>query len=291
MKTFYKDVHWKSFGYPGGERQSRLTEFGINSLNSIKMGDVVRINTRIKSSDDLMDILLLANAIQSERPYTNLLLSVPYLPYGRADRRFTAGDCLGLQMFYDLICEAGYTGVTTLDAHNSNATPNSGLVLVNTDPTEYILTAINAFAKQCNMHKVIVLYPDAGAAARYILPAQTGCNTFGIEVKTLNCTKKRDPATGAFLGFEVPDLSEFDASPVLIVDDICDGGGTFLGIAKELDNYPINNLGLYVTHGIFSKGLKELHAHFSKIYTTDSFTNLETFHDRYCSLTVFKTNL
>lgn len=55
---------------------------------------------------------------------------------------------------------------------------------------------------------------------------------------------------------------------ILIVDDICDGGATFLKIAKELPN---TNLYLYVTHGIFSKGLGDLSRYFIKIFSTDSF--------------------
>jgi ribose-phosphate pyrophosphokinase len=58
-------------------------------------------------------------------------------------------------------------------------------------------------------------------------------------------------------------------SAVLIVDDICDGGGTFIGIAKALPKDVKKYL--YVTHGIFSKGLRELTGHFEHIYTTNSY--------------------
>jgi phosphoribosylpyrophosphate synthetase len=54
----------------------------------------------------------------------------------------------------------------------------------------------------------------------------------------------------------------------IIVDDICDGGRTFIEIAKQLPN--TNSLTLVITHGIFSKGLKELEAYFDKIITTNS---------------------
>lgn len=86
----------------------------------------------------------------------------------------------------------------------------------------------------------------------------------------LHAEKERDPKTGKLSGFLVPERKEFKSNSVLIVDDICDGGGTFLGLAPEL--YDLD-LYLYVTHGIFSKGLTDLSKSFKHIYTTDSFNH------------------
>jgi ribose-phosphate pyrophosphokinase len=58
------------------------------------------------------------------------------------------------------------------------------------------------------------------------------------------------------------------------VDDICDGGRTFIEISKALDGYQ-GELYLFVTHGIFSKGFEELFKHFTKIYTTNSIKDIE----------------
>jgi ribose-phosphate pyrophosphokinase len=57
-----------------------------------------------------------------------------------------------------------------------------------------------------------------------------------------------------------------------VIDDLCDGGGTFIGIAQELRKAGITQpLYLYVSHGIFSKGLEVLFQHFDQIFTTNSF--------------------
>ena len=59
---------------------------------------------------------------------------------------------------------------------------------------------------------------------------------------------------------------------ILVVDDICDGGGTFLLLAEALRKAGIdNNLELYVSHGIFSKGTDIIYKSFYPIYTTNSF--------------------
>ena len=54
----------------------------------------------------------------------------------------------------------------------------------------------------------------------------------------------------------------------LIVDDIIDGGRTFIELSKELVRKGIDKsqINLYVTHGIFSKGFTELDKHFNKVY-------------------------
>jgi ribose-phosphate pyrophosphokinase len=85
-----------------------------------------------------------------------------------------------------------------------------------------------------------------------------------------NCSKHRDPETGKFLGFEVPLIKTPKA---LIVDDICDGGGTFRGIAAKVREQQPGEVQmfLYVTHGIFSQGLAGLLCEFGAIYCTDSF--------------------
>lgn len=105
-----------------------------------------------------------------------------------------------------------------------------------------------------------VLLPDKGAA-RYGYPTN------------LAAEKTRDPQTGKLSGFTVPQKFEFDgADNILIIDDICDGGGTFAGIAETLRKAGINqDLFLYVTHGIFSKGTAQLRQYFKHVYTTDSF--------------------
>lgn len=68
------------------------------------------------------------------------------------------------------------------------------------------------------------------------------------------------------------DIFNDPSSPIMIVDDLCDGGGTFIEIAKILkEEFPERELYLFVAHGIFSKGFIELFKYYKKIFTTNSF--------------------
>ena len=62
---------------------------------------------------------------------------------------------------------------------------------------------------------------------------------------------------------------------ILIVDDLCDGGATFIAEAKYLKKlFPDISLSLFVYHGIFSKGITILLEHFDHIYCTNSYQTI-----------------
>ena len=114
-----------------------------------------------------------------------------------------------------------------------------------------------------------VLYPDAGAQSRY--KSETFLSK--LNYTTTHATKVRNTATGQLLSFDVSEVPV--DRPLLIVDDICDGGGTFIGIARALRGRGMTlPLSLYVTHGIFSKGLSSLRSEFTQIYTTNSYLRI-----------------
>jgi len=86
----------------------------------------------------------------------------------------------------------------------------------------------------------------------------------------------RDMASGKIIRTEVPGLDDTSGSKNFVIcDDICDGGRTFIEIAKAIQyNRPkeIFNDKIYlcVTHGIFSAGFEELEKYFKAILTTNS---------------------
>ncbi|MEL6720431.1 MAG: phosphoribosyltransferase family protein [Bacteroidota bacterium] len=80
--------------------------------------------------------------------------------------------------------------------------------------------------------------------------------------------------TGQLSDFQVY-ANDLNAKNCLIVDDICDGGRTFIGLAEALKHKGANRLYLAVSHGIFSYGFEELNNHFEHIFTTDAFRDLE----------------
>lgn len=268
------NVHYKSFRYPAGEVQVRLFPETVELLKEHKSVQVV---ARI-TNGDLIELAMLMDAIDgimdkvySVEDYMNdpqtarneMVLILPYLPYARADRRFTEGDCNGLATAAGIIQSAMmFSRLITIDAH-SPQTQEYLSDIEDISPLPVIQWATNLI-RYTTKEPVTLLLPDEGSKSRYDLSS--------IGMPVLQCSKKRNPATGELSGFTVPD--DIHTRNVLIVDDLCDGGRTFLGIADELEKQYVNRglrKFLYVTHGVFSQGFTELKKRFQMIYTTDSF--------------------
>ena len=256
-------TQFESFTYPAGESQVRLKSAAAAEIHQ---SEAVEIHARIHQAQPLMELLLLVDAIRGVKPAGSIILKIPYLPYARADRRFVDGDCHGLKVMGDLLALCAFSEIHTLDVHNPNkAYTHISSLLRNVNSDQLILRAIEDFGEHVES-TLNVLLPDAGAIQRYKLPEVHK----GVAINILHASKKRDASSGALAGFAVPEKNEFHGNAVLIVDDICDGGGTFIGIAKELSKIGRFDLRLFVTHGIFSAGTAVLQPYFERIYTTNS---------------------
>ena len=95
----------------------------------------------------------------------------------------------------------------------------------------------------------------------------------------------RDPKTGQLSGFKIenPEVIEKNVNlPFVVIDDLCDGGGTFKGIAQLLGfHYPDRERTIYVTHMVNPKGITTLSENYKEVYFTNSYKdwNKETLPD------------
>lgn len=61
-------------------------------------------------------------------------------------------------------------------------------------------------------------------------------------------------------------------NPILICDDLCDGGGTFIAIGKILkEMFPTRKHYLFIYHGLFTAGVEQLFQYYDRIYVTNSY--------------------
>ena len=204
------------------------------------------------SADDLCALAIWADAVHRDRGVPAAI--IPYLPGARQDRRQT-GEALSCHVYAEMINAMKLISVVYLDPH-SVAMPaclDRGV--------EAPLIPIVAEALAGTRFDGVIA-PDVGAAKRAQIVAGH------LKVPCFQAFKHRDSTTGKLSGFTCEPLPS--SGKFLIVDDICDGGGTFCGLAETL-KLPRERLALYVTHGIFSKGAERLETYFSAIYTTDSY--------------------
>lgn len=257
------DSYYESFDYPAGETQVRIKPEWVQDIKTASEIHVICTGAYARS---VIELTLLLDALNGLDRSGKLVVFLPYLPYSRADRRFTEGDCFGKDVFLNILdAGGGYDYLVTFDMHSGQGNDE----LINIHPQDLILRSLVSL----NTSKINILYPDEGACDRYKMPFEISSHRGKIELKEWFATKERDEKTGKLSGFFVPP-GIANRDPIFIIDDICDGGGTFLGISEKLNE--LKTIGpkyLYVSHGIFSKGTKNLlmRGNFEKIFTTDSF--------------------
>lgn len=240
------------FAFPGGERHVRLPDSVAASADRSWT-----LTALLYSADGILDLLLLTDALRRAAPQLRELhLVMPYVPYARQDRVAVPGEPLSAAVFCRLINGLGFDTVTIADPH-SDVVP-SLLERVRIVPAA---THVQTLLRGALAHlpAVALLAPDAGARKR----VETVAKAVGAPVAY--AIKTRNPVTGKLSGAEIsgdlPDL------PLLVVDDICDGGGTFVALAEVARRQSARPLYLYVTHGLFTKGLEPLQAHFDGVFT------------------------
>lgn len=118
-------------------------------------------------------------------------------------------------------------------------------------------------------NKFYLISPDAGSNKKIFDLAKS----INYNDEIIRCDKLRDIPTGKIIETIVykDDLHGKDG---IIVDDICDGGRTFIELAKVLRKRNCGKLYLIVTHGIFSKGLEELNQYFDGVFCTNSYSDV-----------------
>lgn len=215
--------------YPAGERHVRVRD-------DVNPACVSTIEATVRNFDDLAMVVTADRILR--RIGCRVEWFIPYFPFARHDRRIDSNDGFELELALEMIREVD---------------------LLVADPHSEMTAQLRHFSQADVVDRFVaaglfddgpvVVIPDAGAAKK------TYSWLKGRSV--VQALKQRDVRTGALSGFEVL-TDDLKGRPCIIVDDICDGGGTFLGLASELRKANAGSLTLAVTHGLFTKGVDQL---------------------------------
>jgi ribose-phosphate pyrophosphokinase len=245
--------------FPGGEEHVQVT----NPCNT--RPSEFSVEALLTSSADIMRLLLLTDALRrmSQTPAKSRL-SIPYLPYARQDRVANHGESLSVKVMCDLINNMEYDRVYVTDCHS-----DVGISLLNNVWHTDQKTALTC-SDIPHIENYILIAPDAGAAKKIYDVARFFHNT-----EVIIANKLRDTQTGEITEVSIPvDALGIEGKDLLIVDDICDGGRTFIELAKVLKQENPKSISLYVTHGIFSKGKEIFNGLIDNIYCAHDWTEL-----------------
>lgn len=201
----------------------------------------------------LMRIAMILDAIEQGHSHSLVVNFIfEYLPFARGDRKFEAGMCTPLDSFLfsleSIVKQYSYTlgSIYVEDAHNVDAITRFY------DDVHNSCTMTQRVAQSINKNAVIIA-PDKGAVDR----ATEAAKAAGVGY--ILATKVRNPETGKIESVEL-DAASVAGKQAVIVDDICDGGGTFIPLAQALKAAGAKEVVLAVTHMIAAKGLQPLYS-------------------------------
>lgn len=242
-------IPYDKFKFPSGELQIVLQKDLIYRNNPTS----VTVYFEYQNNEEILELLLLCDTLKRFTGKSIDLLHMPYVPFSRQDRQNCPEECFSLAVFANLINSIGADSVLISDPH-SDVTP--------------------ALIERCKIipqHKIMALNlqdeegfwlisPDSGAMKKIHKLAQI-TNTYGV----VECSKIRNTKTGEITA-TVVHSGDLLGKDCYIVDDICDGGKTFIEIAKVLKTKNCGKIVLMVTHGLFTKGLSVFDDLIDEIY-------------------------
>lgn len=187
----------------------------------------------------------------------------PYFPYARQDRYIADYEPFNLKVFCDLLNSQKFDSVKIYDPHSDvvSALIDNCKVIHQWDIADCVIPREYLFD-----FSTLWVSPDSGAFKKVSKLARNSPQIcIGVKIRD---EKGEIILTKVYSPVPIKDKT------CVIVDDICDGGRTFIELAKVLKAEGAKKIVLYVTHGIFSKGLGVLkEAGIDHIYTTNSFSN------------------
>lgn len=250
----------KVWNFPAGE-------VGVNIQPSPDMdwhvplqpgNKVFRLRATLRTPVEIMQMLMTVDAMRRRWPSCDIDVYLPFIPYARQDRVCNEGDSLSAAVMASLINSCKFRNVTTLDPHSD--------VIVSLIDNVRVITQdriISAYVRLFDGRFDMVIAPDAGAAKK----AKRVAEVLGLEVAVAH--KSRNMSTGEITEYEFS--ADVKGKSVLVVDDLIDGGYTFIKLAEKLSELGVKKKVLYATHGIFTKGTTVLEEMYDQVYVTNSF--------------------
>ena len=255
------EINYSILTFPGGEPHIKL------DLNGISADSEVDIHMLVRNSNEFMILCMAISALKSSG-ISCINLFIPYFPGARQDRISQNGEALSVKVYAQIINSFNLNSVTVTNPHSDVTTAllDNCFVYEDFDDVADIILQITEAGEE-----FVIISPDAGALKKTHQLAKYLENDYSfLNFEIVGCSKVRNTTTGKLSGFNIKS-DDLNGKTCIIVDDICDGGGTFLGIAAELNKLNAGNLHLYTTHGIYSNNAIDR--------LLESFVSIDCLHD------------
>lgn len=227
---------------------------GVDNMNTSE------ITWCYDSDDELFTLACIVDTLRDRDPLVQIILTMPYIPNARQDR-CVSGRLFTLKTFAKIINSMNFYQVKVLDPHSDVSTALIDRVVQMND-IHHNLECVAIKKAVENEHNYQIMYPDNGAAKKY---NATDDNIVGV---------KHRNEEGRINSYSLYGIKE-NTKSVLIIDDLCSWGGTFVSASKELRKHGVENVYLCVSHCENNILKGEVFDYVDGVFTTDSICTVE----------------
>ncbi len=231
----------KKFGEPLGKVNIQRFSDGeiyVEFQESIRGQFVFLIQSTFAPSDNLMELLLMIDAAKRASAY-KVIAVMPYYGLARQDRKDRPRVAIGSKLVANMLTAAGADRLITMDLH---APQIQGYFDIPVDHLDSAAVFI-PYIEKLNLENLTFAAPDVGSANRIREIASY------FECEMVICDKHRKRANEIASMVVIGDVTDRD---VVIVDDICDTGGTLIKSAALLKEKGARSVRALITHPVLS---------------------------------------
>lgn len=222
---------------------------------------------RINSYEDLWTLNQLVDVYNNQGLIPTI--TIPCLLDAQADRRFNSNESFGLKLVVKFLSGMN-ADFKVFHPHNAEALEFGADNIEVIDNSGFLSNVIYSHrgldVDDTDINNLIIMSPDAGM---YKTLMKT-CDKIKWTGETYSASKSRSYEDGKSKLTQIVDREDFNGKDILIVDDICVNGGTFIGLAKILKERNCGKLYLAVSHITVENPNPELLKWFDKIFTINS---------------------
>lgn len=251
------EIKYKIHNFPDGHNHIEL-------LGSFNKADKIHVITRIKNSDDLFIVKQICQILK-DTCAAKICLDIVYLYTARMDRKMSLGEAFDLKIVVEDLVRLDVSGITILSIHNEFAFYNL-LNQIGSKGGIFVDQGFSYLSEILKKEDYIICYPDEGSYKR----------CYDGRKECIICSKKRDKDNN-ILYFKIEKAPKsIKNKRIIVIDDLCDGGGTFVGISSLLsEKYPNIKKDIFVTHAIQKSGIDKLSSSYDQVYITNSYADWE----------------
>ena len=218
-------------------------------------------STCFPANDNVMELLVALDALRrgSARRVTAVL---PYYGYARQDRKSGPRTPISAKLLANLITSAGADRVLTIDLHAGQI---QGFFDIPTDNLFAAPVFIEDIRSRYDNGQVMIVSPDVGGVVR----ARSLARRLDADLAIID---KRRPKAGVSEVMNI--IGEVEGRRCILVDDMCDSGGTLVNAADALLEKGAVEVSAYVTHGVLSRDAqgRVAKSQLRELVVTDSIT-------------------